>query len=52
MRNPIRGLVVGVVARLNFRGQVSHDKWYIAIHAGPTLKSKGGAKLVACGNVS
>jgi len=38
--------------RTSFRGPISHDKWYIAIHQGPTLKSKGGTRLLACGNVS
>lgn len=39
-------------ATTTFKGPVSHDKWYVAIHQGPTLKSKGGSKLVACGNVT
>jgi len=42
----------GGAVTLHFHGPVSHDKWYIAIHLGPTLQAKAGAKLVACGNVS
>jgi hypothetical protein len=36
----------------SFHGPVSHDKWYVAIQQGPTLKSKSGAKGVGCGDVS
>ena len=39
-------------ATTSFRGPVSPDKWYVAIHQGPKLSSKGGTKLVACGNVT
>lgn len=39
-------------ATMSFRGPISHDKWYVAILQGPTLKSKNGIKLLACRNVS
>ena len=62
--NTFKGPIVHALATLHadrkgnatvtstFRGPVSHDKWYVAIHLGPTLKSKSGAKFVACGDVS